>query len=115
MRLASPPALRKDSEPPKQPEPELELDVETEPKPIEETVAERRARRQAIRAKYAGIASTALSIGDGVSPSPGPSSAVLQPPPTPYVSNPISRTHSSAATPGAMDISAAPSKWSISV
>lgn len=69
---------------PKEPEPEMDLEIGQAEKPIEETLAERRARRQAIRAKYTGIASTALSInGNAASPSPGLSSAVLQPPPTP--------------------------------
>ncbi|EJD06155.1 kinase-like protein [Fomitiporia mediterranea MF3/22] len=62
---------------------ELELELEeAASNPVEETLAERRARRQAIRAKYAGTASAALSMNETASPSPGLSSAVLQPPPT---------------------------------
>ena len=115
IRPNSPPPLRKEPEQPNPPkpsenEPELELVIESEPKPIEETLAERRARRQAIRAKYVGISSAVLTNGSGASPSPVPSSAVLQPPLSPAVSNPISRTHSSTATPGVLDVSAAPSK-----
>lgn len=75
-------------------EPELELELESEKveKPLEETLAERRAHRQAIRARYAGIASAALSVNASTaSPSPGPSSAVLQPPSTPSVSDLVSQ------------------------
>lgn len=58
----------------------MELDIPPSPPPVEETLASRRAKRQAILAKYAGIASADVSV----SPSPvtGLSSAVqaLQPP-----------------------------------
>ncbi|KAF5348360.1 hypothetical protein D9758_010909 [Tetrapyrgos nigripes] len=58
--------------------PEMELEIPPSPPPVEETLATRRAKRQAILAKYAGLASS------GVSPSPasGLSSAVLEPPPS---------------------------------
>ncbi|THH09984.1 hypothetical protein EW145_g1643 [Phellinidium pouzarii] len=91
--------------PPKEPEPEIELDLEEDPapKPLVETLAERRARRQAIRAKYAGIASTALSVNNTASPSPGPSSAVSQPPPTPSASDLVSQNYSTGGAPKIID------------
>ncbi len=72
-----------------QPEPELEL--ATSPVPIEVTLAARRAKRQAILAKYAGVASVNTTQA---SPSPGPSSAVQPPPPSAVVSDPQSQRHS---------------------
>jgi hypothetical protein len=72
-----------------QPGPELEL--ATSPVPIEVTLAARRAKRQAIIAKYAGIASVNTTQA---SPSPGPSSAVQPPPPSAVVSDPQSQRHS---------------------
>ncbi|KAF5345349.1 hypothetical protein D9758_008465 [Tetrapyrgos nigripes] len=55
--------------------PEMELEIPPSPPPVEETLASRRAMRQAILAKYAGLASS------GVSPSAsGLSSAVQEPP-----------------------------------
>lgn len=86
---------------PQKPELEVELDLPTSPPPVEETLAARRAKRQAILAKYAGIASTTLS--QGVSPSPGPSSAVEPPPASPFVSNVVSQSHSVAGTPDIPD------------
>lgn len=77
IRSGAPPAIRND-----EPEMELELETEATSKPVEETIAERRARRQAIRAKYGGVASTAMSANERASQSPGPSSAVSQPPPS---------------------------------
>jgi len=74
---------------PTQPEPELEL--ATSPVPIEVTLAARRAKRQAILAKYAGVASVNTTQA---SPSPGPSSAVQPPPPSAVVSDPQSQRHS---------------------
>ncbi|KAH9930871.1 kinase-like domain-containing protein [Fomitopsis serialis] len=68
---------------------------------VEETLAARRAKRQAILAKYAGTTSAALS--QGVSPSPGPSSAV-EPPPTSPLSNNASQSHSPRATPALTDV-----------
>lgn len=78
---------------------ELDLEAEMVPKSVEETLAERRARRQAIRAKYAGIASAALSTNATASPSPGPSSAVSLPPLTPSEADIVSQNHSADATP----------------
>ncbi|KAI0927771.1 hypothetical protein AcV7_009483 [Taiwanofungus camphoratus] len=86
---APPPQLRS--------EPDIELDLSTSPPPVEQTLAARRARRQAILAKYTGIASTALS--PGVSPSPGPSSAVEPPTTIVSISNLVSQTHSVDGTP----------------
>jgi hypothetical protein len=72
-----------------QPGPELEL--ATSPVPIEVTLAARRAKRQAILAKYAGVASVNTTQA---SPSPAPSSAVQPPPPSAVVSDPQSQRHS---------------------
>lgn len=83
--------------PPPKPEPELELS--TSPLSVEQTLAARRAKRQAILAKYAGISSAALS--QGVSPSPGPSSAVEPPPTSPALSNTASQSYSPHTTPAA--------------
>lgn len=74
----------------------MELDLPSSPPPIEDTLAARRARRQAILAKYAGIASSSA----GPTPSPGPSSAVEPPPATPDVSNFPSQDPSVNGTPG---------------
>ncbi|KAI0668299.1 kinase-like protein [Trametes maxima] len=79
----------------------MELDLPPSPPPVEETLAARRAKRQAILAKYAGIASANAS--QGPTPSPGPSSAVEPPPATPDVSNLPSQTQSVAGTPGRAD------------
>ena len=54
---------------------EMELDLAPSPPPVEDILAARRAKRQAILAKYTGVA----SVNTSVSPSPGPSSAA-QPP-----------------------------------
>lgn len=97
--------------PAKEPEPEMELDLSTTPPPVEETLAARRARRQAIIAQFSGIASASLSVTNGASPSPGPSSAAPHPPPSPSLSNLASQNHSTGATPGFMDASAAPSTF----
>lgn len=66
----------------------MELDLPSSPLPVEDLLAARRAKRQAILAKYAGVASVSTSI----SPSPGPSSAVQPPTPSLSVSNPVSQT-----------------------
>jgi len=72
----------------------MELDLPTSPPPVEATLAARRAKRQAIAAKYAGVASVDASSGTR------PSSAV-QPPPTSFsVSDPVSQSHSVIGTPG---------------
>jgi serine/threonine-protein kinase PRP4 len=81
----------------------------TSPVPIELTLAARRAKRQAILAKYAGVASVNTTEA---SPSPGPSSAVQQPPPSAVVSDPQSQHHSivveNDAGPASRDISMGP-------
>ncbi|EKM56132.1 uncharacterized protein PHACADRAFT_145251, partial [Phanerochaete carnosa HHB-10118-sp] len=77
------------------PEPEQELDLATPP-PIEETLAARRAKRQAILAKYAGSINTAPTA----TPSPEPSSAAEPPTATSAVSDHTSsRLQSVAVTP----------------
>ena len=73
----------------------MELDLPPSPPPVEETLAARRARRQAIMAKYTGIASSSA----GPTPSPGPRSAVEPPPVTPDVSNFPSQAQSITGTP----------------
>jgi serine/threonine-protein kinase PRP4 len=72
-------------------QPETELELATSPVPVEVTLAARRAKRQAILAKYAGVASVNTTEA---SPSPGPSSAVQPPPPSAVVSDPQSQRHS---------------------
>ncbi|KII89474.1 hypothetical protein PLICRDRAFT_109520 [Plicaturopsis crispa FD-325 SS-3] len=82
---------------PQEPEPamEIELDLPPSPPPVEETLAARRARRQAILAKYAGVS----SVNTGASASPGPSSAVQ--PPTPVTpSDPPTHSYSLSETNG---------------
>ena len=74
-------------QPPVEP-PEMELDLPGSPPPVEDILAARRAKRQAILAKYAGTA----SISTSVSPSPGPSSAVQPPTTSSSVFNPVSQT-----------------------
>jgi hypothetical protein len=80
------------------PQPELELELATSPVPIEVTLAARRAKRQAILAKYAGVASVNTTEA---SPSPGPSSAVQPPPPSAVVSDPQSQRYSIIGENGA--------------
>lgn len=92
--LESNPPLSLSASPPNtilstQPGPELEL--ATSPVPIEVNLAARRAKRQAILAKYPGSASVNTTQA---SPSPGPSSAVQPPPPSAVVSDPQSQRHS---------------------
>lgn len=72
-----------------QPEPELEL--ATSPVPMQEALAARRAKRQAILAKYAGVASVNTTEA---SVSPVPSSAVQPPPQSAVVSDHQSQRHS---------------------
>jgi hypothetical protein len=93
-----------DPSPHTQPEPELEL--ATSPVPIEVTLAARRAKRQAILAKYAGVASVNTTEA---SPSPGPSSAVQPPPPSAEVSDPQSQRRSIVGENGAGPVSRDPS------
>jgi hypothetical protein len=105
----SPPA----PEPAPSAQPELELELATSPVPAELTLAARRAKRQAILARYAGITSVNTTEA---SPSPGPSSAVQQPPPSAVVSDPQSQHHSivgaNGAGPASRDISVGPSRES---
>ncbi|KAI0823829.1 kinase-like protein [Trametes gibbosa] len=76
----------------------MDLDLVPSPPPVEDTLAARRARRQAILSKYAGI-SSANNTQEPTS-SPGPSSAVEPPPATPDISNLPSQAQSVAGTPG---------------
>jgi hypothetical protein len=66
------------------PEPprDMELDIPPSPPPVEITLAERRAKRQAILAKYAGTSGPAHSQVPSPTPGPGQgsSSAVHKPP-----------------------------------
>lgn len=80
------------SKPKSEPELELEMDVTA---PGEASRSARRARRQAILAKYAGIASNIQSV----SPSPGPSSAVQPPQPVSTISDLPSQPHSAVDAP----------------
>jgi len=103
---SNPPASARspDSALPTQSEPELEL--ATSPVPTEVSLAARRAKRQAILAKYAGVASVNTTEA---SPSPGPSSAVQPPPPSAEVSDPQSQRHSIVGENGAASVSRDPS------
>ena len=67
---------------------EMELDLPPSPPPVEDILAARRAKRQAILAKYTGAA----SVNTSISPSPGPSSAAQPPTPSLSVSNHVSQT-----------------------
>ncbi|KAF8802996.1 kinase-like protein [Phlegmacium glaucopus] len=67
---------------------EMELDLPPSPPPVEDILAARRAKRQAILAKYSGAA----SVNTSISPSPGPSSAAQPPTPSLSVSNHVSQT-----------------------
>ena len=73
-------------------EPEMELDLAPSPPPVEDILAARRAKRQAILAKYAGVA----SLNTSVSPSPGPSSAAQPPTHSVSVSNRPSESSTSS-------------------
>ncbi|THH21241.1 hypothetical protein EUX98_g8425 [Antrodiella citrinella] len=92
----SPATTRGPSPPPapkQEPQPDVELELPISPPSVEETLAARRAKRQAIMAKYAGLASSTAS------PSPGPSSAVEPPPRLPTVADAVSQPHSATETP----------------
>lgn len=81
---------------PAQPEPELELELSTPP-PVEDTLAARRARRQAILAKYA-------ASGEPTPTPSGATSSAAQPtPPAPSMANvgEPSQPTTSVARPGA--------------
>lgn len=71
------------------PEGDLELDIPTSPLPMEDILAARRAKRQAILAKYNNSVD---NIKTGVSRSPGPSSAVQPPTPSLLVSDSMPQT-----------------------
>ncbi|KAI0074693.1 kinase-like protein [Panus rudis PR-1116 ss-1] len=89
------------------PEPEPELELQISPPPVEETLAARRARRQAILAKYASMASTnGANDNKEATPASGPSSAVEPPPASTPISNNVSQPHSDVATPELKDVSA---------
>ncbi|KAJ3553134.1 hypothetical protein NM688_g3777 [Phlebia brevispora] len=81
---------------PSQSEPEAELELTTSPPSVEETLAARRARRQAILAKYAHTQS--INTSQTATPSPGPSSAI-EPTPISSVSDAQSQPHSVPPTP----------------
>ncbi|PFH53527.1 hypothetical protein AMATHDRAFT_54690 [Amanita thiersii Skay4041] len=72
---------------------EMDLDIVPSPPPVEDILAARRARRQAILAKYSGAANAHKDAS-------GTSSAVQPPPPSSSISDPVSQTHSVTGTPG---------------
>jgi serine/threonine-protein kinase PRP4 len=86
----------------------MELDIPPSPPPVEATLAERRAKRQAILAKYASAPSTSQSQMPGPTSGPeqGTSSAVQQPPLSIVpVSDPASsQPRSVVGTPGALEV-----------
>lgn len=93
------PAPSQPVKPPQPPQPESEMVLELNTSDNEEALRKaRRARRQAITAKYTGIASVSIQ---SVSPSPGPSSAVQPPPPFSSISNLQPQLHSSTVALGA--------------
>src|ERR1700683_4212091 len=100
----APPPSQSAPEPPQ----DMELDIPPSPPPIEATLAERRAKRQAILAKYADTSQSQM-------PSPsaragqGTSSAVHQPPQSIVpVSDPASsQPHSVVLTPGVLQVNTA--------
>jgi hypothetical protein len=87
---------------------DMELDIPPSPPPVETTLAERRAKRQAILAKYAGSSSTSQSQMPSPSPGPGQgtSSAVHQPPQSivPVSDRASSQPHSVIGTPGPLQV-----------
>ncbi|KAG6872691.1 hypothetical protein C0995_007573 [Termitomyces sp. Mi166 len=87
---APPPAPAPPLRPPS-PLPEMELDLPSSPPPVEDLMAARRAKREAIRAKYNGVAS--------VDATPSPSSAVQPPPLSSNVSDAVTRAPSISGTP----------------
>ncbi|KAJ3502639.1 hypothetical protein NLJ89_g8795 [Agrocybe chaxingu] len=66
----------------------MDVDLPASPPPVDDILAARRAKRQAILAKYSGV----NSVNTSISPSPGPSSAVQPPTPSSFRSNPPSQT-----------------------
>lgn len=96
----------------KKPETETELDLVTTPPPVEDTLAARRARRQAIMAKYAGVSS--INTSQAATPSPGPSSAVIPPPALSARSDNLSQPQSAHATPELAELHIASSQYLLS-
>lgn len=84
----------------------MELDLPPSPPPVELTLAARRAKRQAILAKYARSTSASLS--------PAPSSAVQPPQSSAPESNPESRAPSVLGTPALQDLEVKVSNTQIS-
>ncbi|KNZ77914.1 Serine/threonine-protein kinase PRP4 like protein [Termitomyces sp. J132] len=76
---------------PPSPLPEMELDLPLSPPPVEDLMAARRAKREAIRAKYNGV--------ESVDATPSPSSAVQPPPLSSNVSDAVTRAPSISGTP----------------
>jgi len=60
----------------------MELDLPPSPPPVEDILAARRAKRQAILAKYTGVTSVPESVSSG----PGPRSAAQSPVPDSFSS-----------------------------
>ncbi|KAK7040325.1 U4/U6 small nuclear ribonucleoprotein prp4 [Paramarasmius palmivorus] len=92
-------------EAPKEPMPDMELDLPPSPPPVEETLASRRAKRQAIMAKYAGIASASGSPSQ-VS---GNNSAILEHPPST-----VSNSNSNTSPPSPQDANSVAKRGSAS-
>jgi serine/threonine-protein kinase PRP4 len=87
----------------------MELDIPLSPPPIEATLAERRAKRQAILAKYAGASSTSQILNPSAGPGQGTSSAVHQPPQSIVLVSdpPSSQPHSVVGTPRVLQVNTA--------
>ena len=83
----------------------MELDLATTPPSVEASLAARRAKRQAILAKFGGIASTGMSLSSVVRAGStdagvGQSSAnMLLPSISTSSTDPVSQTQSAALTP----------------
>lgn len=90
------------------PEPEPELELATSQTSAKDTLAARRARRQAILAKYAGLSS--INTSQEPTPSPVPSSAIAPPPALSALSDNISQPQSALATPELSELRIAGSK-----
>lgn len=101
----APPPSQSAPEPPPQ---DMELDIPPSPPPIEATLAERRAKRQAILAKYAGASQSQIP-SPSVRAGQGTSSAVHQPPQSIVpVSDPASsQPRSVIRTPGVLQVNTA--------
>lgn len=90
-------------------EPEPEIELATSPTSVEDTLAARRARRQEIMAKYAGLSS--VNTSQEPTPSPGPSSAVLPLPALSAPSDNLSQPQSALATPEMSELRIASSEY----